>query len=352
MRIFLLAVISTSLCVTNTLAYHPARDQVSSLEYSALLELIKSQDKEVKLKAALFHQTEQAETLAMKYMRSSQDREFMLYAVVHLRNYLRGALGMGNVIETYEKEHTIKTCEKERSTDTEAELKPCEKEGLRDMESEIKKWSKQAVSPRQLWLLYRFMKTPTERHSFYFGKYHLNQYWASRLYFTPEIIGAATNYILGTDLNWYELKTITSRLRNENSPAKSWVDIERKEVKVGPKGRLQSLLDMSLNDWDDIRIQINNVIAGYILGFTSHQADELSKIFANYLGGPYPEKSPAFLEPPIDVDRIFPPHSDIPSFFCFYQLDLDQKVALRQLALVVETQWDAFKEIIIDPGYL
>ncbi|KAG8997104.1 hypothetical protein FRB93_000507 [Tulasnella sp. JGI-2019a] len=351
MRIFPLAAISTALSITNTLAHRPTQDRMFSLEYSTLLKLIKSQDETVKLKAASFLQTEQAGTITMKCMRSSQDPVFMLYAAGILRNCLRGAIGTSNVIKAYEKKHKIKTCKKEHPTDIKAEIETCEKEDLADMEAEISKWSNLEASPTEIWLLYRFMKTPEERHPYFNGRYHLNAYWTSRIYFTREIGGAVMNFILGMELEWDQSSAIIFGPTIRQSTG---IDIKMKEAKAGPKERLQSLLDMDFEDWGGIRTETISAILRGTLGFTLHQADKLSEIFADGLDVlDLDEKYPWPLESLKDIDpRVLPPHSAIPTSFGFGELHLDQKVALRQLALVVKTEWNAFKDIIIDPGYL
>ncbi|KAG8990598.1 hypothetical protein FRB94_010498 [Tulasnella sp. JGI-2019a] len=327
MRILHLAAILSVFYITNTLPNPPTQDQVPSLEHLALKEILESQDANAKPRAAIFHQSEQAEALAMKCMRSSQDPAFMLYAAGHLRNYLRFKLGISNVIKTYEKMYP------------------------ETMEAEILKWSERWATPQEIWLLYRFMKTPMERYSYYDGRYHLNSYWTSRIYSKPEMYGAVSNYILGMDLEWDQLKNITFRDPSSQNKARSWVDIKTKEVGVGPNGRLQSLMEMDSEDRRIIETETNYAMRIGTLGFTLRQADELSKIFASSLNGRYQSNSASsYIRARSDdfVER----YSAIPKGFGFDKLAWDQKVALRQLALVVEVHWGTFKEIIIDSGYL
>ncbi|KAG9022841.1 hypothetical protein FRB95_014078 [Tulasnella sp. JGI-2019a] len=293
MRIFSFAAISTAFCITNTLANPPVLDRAPSMGYSTLLDLIKSQDEAVKLRAASILQSEQAQGTILKYMWWSQDPGFILYGAGLLRNYLREA--------------------------------------------------------SEIWLLYRFMTTPKERCAYDGTRYHLNSYWTSRIFLKPEIPDAVTNSILGMDLKWDQLEHILFGPGAQHSPANSWVNIRRKKVKVGATRRLQSLPNMNSEDRDYIKMRTILAIRSGFLGFTLYQTEELSKVFADCLDGFYlPGSAPSRLES--ISDTIVPQYSAIPADFGFNQLSWDQKVALRQLDLVVETHWDALKRMVIDPG--
>ncbi|KAG8991082.1 hypothetical protein FRB94_012868 [Tulasnella sp. JGI-2019a] len=298
MRIFSFAAISTAFCITNTLANPPVLDRAPSMGYSTLLDLIKSQDEAVKLRAASILQSEQAQGTILKYM-------WEIECDQDIRGRAFDGHGGRNI-------------------------------GMVQVRSEI-------------WLLYRFMTTPKERCAYDGMRYHLNSYWTSRIFLKPEIPDAVTNSILGMDLKWDQLEHILFGPGAQHSPANSWVNIRRKKVKVGATRRLQSLPNMNSEDRDYIKMRTILAIRSGFLGFTLYQAGELSKVFAGCLDGFYlPGSAPSRLES--ISDTIVPRYSAIPADFGFNQLSWDQKVGLRQLDLVVETHWDALKRMVIDPG--
>ncbi|KAG8997091.1 hypothetical protein FRB93_000494 [Tulasnella sp. JGI-2019a] len=302
MRIFSFAAISTAFCITNTLANPPVLDRAPSMGYSTLLDLIKSQDEAVKLRAA-------RSGIHFIWRWSPPKLSARSVREIECDQDIRGGAFDGHGGRNI---------------------------GMVQVRSEI-------------WLLYRFMTTPKERCAYDGTRYHLNSYWTSRIFLKPEIPDAVTNSILGMDLKWDQLEHILFGPGAQHSPANSWVNIRRKKVKVGATRRLQSLPNMNSEDRDYIKMRTILAIRSGFLGFTLYQAGELSKVFAGCLDGFYlPGSAPSRLES--ISDTIVPRYSAIPADFGFNQLSWDQKVGLRQLDLVVETHWDALKRMVIDPG--